>query len=96
MSKIPIEQTKFYCMRREKVHDILSQYKDNPLLEYVKELWSLIDYINQRNEKDRQALIAFKHKHAWKMYDRDPSLYDPKTRGYREEKPPKTGENYSC
>lgn len=95
MSKIPIEQTKFYCVRREKVHDILSQYKDNPLLEYVKELWNLIDYINQRNEKDRVALIAFKHKYAWRMYDKDPELYDESTRTYRE-KPPKTGENYSC
>ena len=76
MSKIPIEQTKFYCLRQEKIHDILSQYKDNPLLDYVKELWSLIDYINQRNEKDRLALIALKHKKAWSHYDKDPSLYD--------------------
>lgn len=95
MAKIPIEQTKFYCVRREKVHDILSQHKDNPLLEYVKELWSLIDYINDRNEKDRVALIALKHKYAWRMYDKDPELYDESTREYRK-KPPKTGENYSC
>ena len=94
MSKIPIEQTKFYCVRQEKIHDILSQYKDNPLLDYVKELWSLIDYINQRNEKDRLALIALKHKKAWSHYDKDPSLYDSETRGYK--KLPKTGENYSC
>jgi hypothetical protein len=94
MSKIPIEQTKLYCVRQEKIHDILSQYKDNPLLDYVKELWSLIDYINHRNEKDRLALIALKHKKAWSHYDKDPSLYDSETRGYK--KPPKTGENYSC
>ena len=94
MSKIPIEQTKFYCVKQEKIHDILSQYKDNPLLDYVKELWSLIDYINQRNEKDRLALIALKHKKAWSHYDKDPSLYDSETRGYK--KLPKTGENYSC
>lgn len=95
MSKIPIEHTKFYCFRQEKIHDILSQHKDNPLLEYVKELWNLIDYINHRNEKDRIALIALKHKKAWSHYDKDPKLYDESTRTYRE-KPPKNGENYSC
>lgn len=96
MAKIPIEQTKFYCMRQEKINEILSQHKENPLLEYVKELWNLIDYINKRNEKDRVALIALKHKTAWSQYDKDPELYDPQTRGYRKEKPPKTGDNYSC
>lgn len=95
MAKIPIEQTKFYCMRQKKIHDVLTQYKENPLLDYVKELWNLIDYINQRNEKDRIALIALKHKKAWSHYDKDPELYDESTRTYRE-KPPKTGENYSC
>ena len=94
MSKIPIEQTKFYCVRQEKIHDILSQHKDNLLLDYVKELWSLIDYINQRNEKDRRVLIALKHKTAWSHYDKNPSLYNSETRTYS--KPPKTGENYSC
>lgn len=95
MSKIPIEQTKFYCVRAEKINDILVQHKDNPLLSYVKELWSLIDYINQRNEWDRKALSAFRHKHAWRMYEKDISFYNAETRTY-EERPLKNGDNQSC
>lgn len=83
MSKIPIEQTKFYCMREGRIHDILTQHKDNPLLEYVKELWSLIYYINKRNEKDRVSLIALKHKKAWSHYDKPIEDYDTETRTYR-------------
>lgn len=94
MSKIPIEQTKFYCMRQEKINDILDHHKDNPLLDYVKELWKLIDYINKRNEKDRIALIALKHKKAWSHYDKSIEDYDTETRTYR---PPKNPEaNKSC
>lgn len=94
MSKIPTEQTKFYCVRPEKIYDIRQSYKGETVLEYIEELWNLIEYINKRNEKDRKSLIAFKHKYAWKEYDKDPSLYNSDTRTYI--KPPKTGENYSC
>lgn len=93
MSKIPIEQTKFYCMREDRINQILSQYKDHPLLDYVKELWNLVNYLDKRNEKDRIAHIALKHKKAWSVYDSYHQDYDPETRTY---KPPKTGENYSC
>lgn len=94
MSKIPVEQTKFYCMRQGKINDILTQHKDNPLLEYVKELWDLIDYIDKRNEKDRVSLIAIKHKKAWSHYDKPMEDYDTETRTYR---PPKNPEaNESC
>lgn len=94
MSKIPIEETKFYCVRPDKIYDIRQSYKGDSVLEYIEELWNLIEYINKRNENDRQSLIAFKHKHAWKEYDKDAALYNPETRTYS--KPPKTGENYSC
>jgi hypothetical protein len=92
MSKIPVEQTKFYCMREDKVNDILSQYKDNPLLDYVKELWNLIDWLNHRNDRDMKAYTALKHKKAW-------SLYDTKVEEYRSQtnKPTKNPEaNQSC
>jgi len=95
MSKIPKDQLKFHCMRHERVNQILSQHKDNPLLDYVKELWNLIEYIDDRNEWDRKALIAFRHKHAWRMYDKDISLYNIETRTY-EDRPVKTSENRSC
>ena len=95
MSKIPIEQTKFYCMREDKINEILTRHKDNPLLSYVKELWNLIDYINKRNEWDRKALCAFKHKHAWREYDKDLTYYNTKTRTY-EDRPVRTDENGGC
>lgn len=93
MSKIPIEQTKFYCINPDKIYDIRQSYKNDPVLEYIEQLWNLIEWINKRNEKDRVSLIALKHKKAWSHYDKDPSLYDTETRSY---KPKKTGENYSC
>lgn len=94
MSKIPIEQTKFYCMRSEKVNDILSQHKDNPLLDYVKELWNLIDWLNHRNDRDMKAYTALKHKKAWSNYDKYHEDYDPETRTYRTPKNPEA--NHSC
>ena len=69
MSKIPIEQTKFYCMRAEKIDEILTKYKDNPLLDYVKDLWDLIDLIERNRESDRKELTSCRNKLAWKMYD---------------------------
>ena len=94
MSKIPIEQTKFYCMRAEKVNEILSRYKDDPLLDYVKELWNLIDWLNHRNDRDMKAYIALQHKVAWAHYDKDLQHYDSETRTYRIPKDP--GANRSC
>lgn len=94
MSKIPIEQTKFYCMRQEKINEILSNNKDNPLLEYVKELWNLVDWLNHRNDKDMKAYTALKHKNAWSNYDKNYDEYDPKTRTFKVPKNPEA--NHSC
>ena len=94
MSKIPVEQTKFYCMRTDKINEILSRHKDNPLLHYVKELWDLIDWLNHRNDRDMKAYCALKHKVAWKVYDKNPEEYDPETRSYRPSKNPDA--NHSC
>ena len=94
MSKIPKEQLKFYCMREDKVNEILSQHKDNPLLDYVKDLWTLIDTIEKNRDYDQRQLVACRHKLAWTMYDKKPEDYDPETRSYR---PPKNPDaNQSC
>jgi len=95
MSKIPKEQLKFYCMRSEKIDEVLTKYKDNPLLDYVKDLWTLIDTIEKNRDFDQKALVACRHKHAWEMYDKDISLYSTETRTY-EDRPVKTSENRSC
>jgi coenzyme F420-reducing hydrogenase alpha subunit len=80
-------------MRESKINDILTQNKDNPLLEYVKELWNLIDYLNKKNEKDRIALIALKHKKAWSHYDKSIENYDKETRIYKKPKNPEANES---
>ena len=95
MSKIPLSQTSFYCMRAEKIDEILTKHKDNPLLDYVKDLWTLIDTIEKTRDYDMKMLTACRHKLAWQMYDKDPSEYDPETRTYSD-RPSKTGENRSC
>lgn len=94
MSKIPIEQTKFYCVRADKVNEILEKHKENPLLDYVKELWNLIDWLNHRNDKDMKAYIALQHKVAWNNYDKYHADYDPETRTYRPAK--NSDANHSC
>jgi hypothetical protein len=94
MSKIPVEQTKFYCVREDKINEILSKHKDNPLLDYVKELWNLIDWLNHRNDKDMKAYCALKHKVAWSVYDKNHDHYDPETRSYKTPKNPDA--NHSC
>jgi hypothetical protein len=94
MSKIPVEQTKFYCMREDKVNEILSKHKNNELLHYVKELWNLIDWLNHRNDRDMKHYTALKHKTAWMLYDKPLEYYDPETRSYRIPKNPDA--NHSC
>jgi hypothetical protein len=86
MSKIPIEQTKYYCMRPDKVNEILSQYKNTPVIEYIKELWNLIDYQKKINEKDKKEVIAMKHKLSWSLYDNTTS----------DHKITRDGPNFSC
>jgi len=94
MSKIPKEQLKFYCMRTDKINEILTKHKDNPLLDYVKDLWTLIDTIEKNRDYDQRQLVACRHKLAWKMYDKNLEDYDPETRTYRPSKNPDA--NHSC
>jgi lauroyl/myristoyl acyltransferase len=81
-------------MRSDKVNEILSKHKDNPLLDYVKDLWALIDTIEKNREYDRKQLVACRHKLAWKMYDKNTEDYDPEIRSYRPSKNPDA--NHSC
>jgi hypothetical protein len=76
------------------VNNILTQYKNQPVLEYINQLYKLIDYQRQIISEQRKTIIAVKHKEAWKRYDKPAEDYDPTTRQYSN-RPPKSG-NESC
>lgn len=77
-----------------KVNNVLTQYKGQPVLDYIIELYKLIEYQRQRLSEQEKQIIALKHTEAWKHYDKSPDNYDPSTRQYVD-KPPKSG-NMSC
>lgn len=65
-----------------KVHQILSTYKDQPILEYIIELWKLIDYQKNLITKQEKQIVALKHIEAWKHYDKPIENYNCNTRKY--------------
>lgn len=76
------------------VNNILTQYKGQPVLDYIIELYKLIEYQKQRIFQQEKEIIALRHEKAWKHYDKPMDSYDPPTRQYVD-KPPKSG-NMSC
>jgi hypothetical protein len=76
------------------VNNMLTQYKGQPVLDYIIELYKLIEYQRQRLSEQEKQIIALKHTEAWKHYDKSIENYDPSTRKYLD-KPPKSG-NMSC
>jgi hypothetical protein len=76
------------------VNNTLTQYKGQPVLDYIIELYKLIEYQRQRLSEQEKQIIALKHTEAWKHYDKSIENYDPSTRKYLD-KPPKSG-NMSC
>jgi hypothetical protein len=77
-----------------RVSNILTQYKGQPVLDYIIELYKLIEYQRQRLNEQEKQIIALKHTEAWKHYDKPIENYDPSSRKYLD-KPPKSG-NMSC
>ena len=76
------------------VNNMLTQYKGQPVLDYIIELYKLIEYQRQRLSEQEKQIIALKHTEAWKHYDKSIENYDTSTRKYLD-KPPKSG-NMSC
>ena len=76
------------------VNNVLTQYKGQPVLDYIIELFKLIEYQRQRLSEQEKQIIALKHTEAWKHYDKPVDNYDPSSRKYVD-KPPKSG-NMSC
>ena len=77
-----------------KVNNVLTQYKGQPVLDYIIELYKLIEYQRQRLSEQEKQIIALKHTEAWKHYDKPIDNYNPSTRKYLD-KPLKSG-NMSC
>jgi flagellar biosynthesis chaperone FliJ len=85
---------KYEPLNDSKVNQILTEYSGQPVLDYIKELYRLIEYQRDLINKQEKQIIAFKHHEAWKHYDKPIENYDPKIRKYVD-KPPKSG-NMSC
>lgn len=60
---------KYSPMDSSKVNNILTQYKGQPILDYIIELYKLIEYQKQRIFAQEKQLISLKHTEAWKHYD---------------------------
>lgn len=76
------------------VNNILTKYKNEQVLEYIKELYSLIEYQRQRINEQEKMIIALKHTEAWKHYDKPIDSYDVSTRKYVDK--PAKSDNISC
>lgn len=67
---------KYEPMDSSKVNQVLIQYKHDEVLNYIKELWNLIDYQRKLISDYNKEIVAFKHKEAWKRYDLPESKYE--------------------
>jgi hypothetical protein len=52
------------------VNEILIQYKDQDVLEYIIDLYKLIDYQKELITNQEKQLVALKHTEAWKHYEK--------------------------
>jgi hypothetical protein len=82
---------KYEPMDQSKISFILAMYQKEPVLDYIKQLWKLIDYQKQEIWKQRKEIIAIKHKVAWKHYDKEIDYADPVNR-VNTNKPKRTDE----
>lgn len=73
---------KYEPMNPSRVNEILEQYKGQPVLDYILELYKLIEYQKDLINRQEKQLVALKHIDAWKHYDKPIENYDPKTRKY--------------
>lgn len=53
---------KYKPMDLSTVNEILTKYKDDPVLDYIKDLYNLIDYQSKTIWQQRKEIIAIKHK----------------------------------
>jgi len=65
---------KYEPMSPDKVKTIMEAYKNEQVYDYILELYELINYQKEIINQQRIDIIAFKHKEAWKRYDKDDSV----------------------
>jgi hypothetical protein len=53
-----------------RVDEILTRYKNQEVLDYIIELYKLIDYQRSRINQQEKQIVALKHIEAWKHYDK--------------------------
>lgn len=73
---------KYDSVNPSKVNEILSQYKGQPVLDYIIELYKLIEYQRNLINQQERKIIGFKHLEAWKHYDKPIEKYNCNTRSY--------------
>ncbi len=83
---------KYECL--EGLSDKIKSCTDQNIATLLIEMYDLIIYQMNEIRDQRMEIIAFKHKEAWKHYDRPTDQYDTEKRAYVD-KPPKSG-NMSC
>lgn len=66
-----------------KVNEVLNMYKGQPVLDYIIELYHLIEYQRNRIASQEKQIISLKHIEAWKRYDKPIDDYNPQTRKYQ-------------
>lgn len=81
---------KYEPMNENTINRILTQYKHDDVLNYIKDLWNLIDYQRKTMTELNKQLISIRHKVAWKRYDLPETKFETNI-----DKPCKDG-NMSC
>lgn len=85
---------KYRIVTDQEINRVFSEHKNNPLLAYIKDLLSLIEYQRKSIADLNKIIVGLKHKEAWSHYDRSMKEYDPVNRKFID-KPPKS-DNMSC
>ncbi len=62
---------KYDPMNSSTINKIITQYKRDVILDYIKQLWNLIDYQRKIISQQTEQIVSFKHKEAWKRYDKN-------------------------
>jgi hypothetical protein len=83
---------KYECLNG--LSDKIKSCVDNDIAKLLIEMYDLIIYQMNEIKDQRMEIIGFKHKEAWKHYDKPIEDYDPSIRQYVD-KPAKSS-NMSC
>lgn len=66
-----MDKFKYDPMTENRARDIINKYENEPVMDYIKELWELIRYQKDIIAQQRIEIIGQKHKNSWKIYDKE-------------------------